>query len=403
MALRTQMDGGGDAPSRCVRPWLLMVNQFLYSSPERTQSAPHIRHDANVQASMNNIVLATLPCWLIGLWSLGHQANLAMLELEMAALPGWRGELISVLSIGHDPDDLWAGFFHGLLYFLPVFLLALLVAASWEVIFSSIRRRPLSEGVLAFAWLFALLMPAGVAYYQVVVAVSFGYVVGGAIYGGSGRYLVNPALLGLTFLLFAYPDLVFGPNAWIPVPGFETSLPLRLAASGGVEAVVAAGYSSWDLFLGVRPGTLASPSILGALLGAVYLVLTDTASWRIMAGALLGMLGTIFLINGLAFEGNALAAIPWHWHFLLGGFAFGTIFFATDPVTAAITQAGRWTYGFLVGALTMVIGVSNPSYTEGTLFAVLLASLFAPVIDFAVVELHIRRRHRYRRLSAGVG
>lgn len=348
---------------------------------------------------MDNLVIATLPCWAIGLWSVGYQSNRAMADLGVTALPGWRGELTAVWGVGYDPGNLLACFFHGLLYFLPIFLLSLLVAATWELVFSSARRRPLNEGVLAFAWLFTLVMPAGVELYQVVLGLSFGLVVGGAVYGGSGRYLVNPALLGLTFLLFAYPDLVFGTNTWVPVQGFETVLPLRLAATGGIEAIAAAGYTGWDLFLGVRPGTLGSPSVLGALTGAVYLVATDTVSWRILAGALLGMVGTVLLFNGLAPEGNPLATLPWGWHLLVSGFVFGTVFFATDPVAAATTQSGRWMFGILVGVLTMVIGVSNPSYNEGVLFAILLASLFAPVLDFIVVEINIWRRRR--RLAAG--
>lgn len=396
--LKSRSEKGG--PLQRARPWLLLLEQFLYESAARTRSAPHVRDGVSVQGMMNNFVIATLPCWAIGLWSLGHQSNQAMADMRMGTLPGWRGDLISAWGIGYDPSNLWSCFFHGLLYFLPIFLLSLLVAAAWDIIFSSVRRRPLSEGVLAFAWLFTLVMPAGVALYQVVLGLSFGLVVGSAVYGGSGRYLVNPVLLGLTFLLFAYPDLVFGPNAWVPVPGFEATPPLGLAVNGGIDAVLAAGYTAWDLFLGVRPGALGSPSVLGALIGAVYLVATDTISWRILAGALLGMMGTVLLFNGLAPEDNAMATIPWGWHLLVSGFVFGTVFFATDPVAAATTQGGRWMFGILVGVLTMVIGVTNPVYNEGVLFAVLLASLFAPVLDFVVVELNIRRRRR--RLAEGL-
>ena len=190
-------------PLQRARPWLLLLDQFLFESAARTHSAPHVRDRVSVQGVMNNFVIATLPCWAIGLWSLGHQSNRAMADLGIGTLPGWRGDLIGAWGIGYDPSNLWACFFHGLLYFLPILLLSLLVAAAWEVLFASVRRRPLSEGVLAFAWLFALVMPAGVALYQVVLGLSFGLVVGAAVYGGSGRYLVNPALLGLTFLLLS--------------------------------------------------------------------------------------------------------------------------------------------------------------------------------------------------------
>jgi Na+-transporting NADH:ubiquinone oxidoreductase subunit B len=386
--------GTKHGPLQGVRPWLLLLDRFLYSSASRTRSAPHVRDIVSVQGLLNRFVIASIPCWLIGLWSLGHQSNLAMSRMGMTALPGWRGSLLSAWGVGHDPGGIWACFFLGLVYFIPVFLVALSVASIWEVLFSAVRRRLPGEGLLVFAWLFSLALPAGVALYQVALGVTFGFVVGSAIYGGSGRYLVNPALLGLTFLLFAYPALVFGPDNWVPILASETAPALKIASIGGIQAVQAAGYTWWDLFLGVRPGPFGTLSVLGCLVGAIYLVLTDTVSWRILAGALLGMVGTILLFNSLAPEANPMAAIPWSWHLVLGGFAFGIVFFATDPVPAASTQAGRWMFGMLVGALTVVIRVSNPSYNEGVLFAVLLASLFAPVIDFFVVEMHIRRRRR---------
>lgn len=391
---RLLLRSGEGRPLQRVRPWLLMLDQFLYSSADQTRSAPHVRGFTSVQGLLNDFVIATIPCWLIGLWSLGHQSNMVVAELNLATLPGWRGEMIGALGIGHDPGNIAACFFLGLSYFLPVFLVALLAGWTWEAIFSTVRRRPLSEGLLAFAWLFALVMPAGVGLYQVGLGVSFGFVVGGAIYGGSGRYLVNPALLGFTFLLFAYPDEAFGPANWIPVPGAETIPALKVAADGGIAALQSAGFSWWDLFLGVRPGPLGAVSVLGCLLGAVYLMMKDSASWRIMLGALMGLWFGLMLFNGFESETNALAAAPWGWHLVLGGFAFGVIFFATDPVAAAMTLPGRWAFGILVGVLTITIRLASPSNIQAVLLAVLLASLFSPVIDFAVIELNIRRRRR---------
>ncbi|MEO1245922.1 MAG: RnfABCDGE type electron transport complex subunit D [Pseudomonadota bacterium] len=380
-------------------PWPLLRDYFLRAAPTGARAAPFIRDSASVRGLSIKLVIATLPCWLIGLWSVGYQSNQALGELGMTTLPGWRGSLIDTLGVGYAFTDPWACFFLGLLYFLPVFLVALLTSVSWELVFASVRRRHMSEGILAFAWLFALVLPAGVPLYQVAVGVSFGFIVGSAIYGGYGYYLVNPVLLGLAFLLFAYPDLVFGPNTWVPVPGFETSPPLRLAAAGGIEAVHAAGMSTWDLFLGLRPGPLGATSVLGCLLGALYLVVTATVSWRIMLGAALGMTVTALLFDGFAADTNQLATMSGHWHLLLSGFVFGVVFFATDPVAAANTRAGRWMFGALVGVLTIVISASNPSYNEGVLFAVLLASLFSPVLDFLVVERNVRRRRR--RLEEG--
>lgn len=393
--LNKHKSGVGESRFRWwARPWLLMLEQFLFSSSARNHSAPHIRDAASVQGMMNNLVIATIPCWLIGLWNLGYQSNLAMAEMELTILPGWRAGILSGWGIGYDPGNILACFTHGFLYFLPIFLVALLVSSFWDAIFSVVRRRPLDEGLLAFAWLFALILPAGVPLYQVGLGISFGMVVGKHVYGGSGRYLVNPALLGLIFLSFAYPDPVFGGSRWIPVPGFDQTPMLDLAAAGGIEAVLATGLSWWDLFLGVRPGPIGMTSVLGCLLGAAYMIVTGTVSWRVMFGVLLGVVATTFLFNSLADAGSPVFEIPWTWHLVLGGLVFGTVFFATDPVAGAMTDPGRWAFGVLVGLLVIVIRVTNPANNEAILFAVLLASLFSPVIDFFVVELNIRRRRR---------
>lgn len=385
---------GAEGPRRWFRPWLLMLERFIYSSAGRNRSAPFIRDAASVQSLLNNFVIATVPCWLLGLWSLGYQANLAMTELGLTALPGWRGTILGGWGVGYDPDSFVACFLHGFSYFLPIFIVALAVGSFWDAIFSVVRRKAPDEGLLAFAWLFALILPAGAPLYQVGLGMTFGMVIGKHVYGGSGRYLVNPAVLGLTFLLFSYPDLVFGDGVWIPVPGFSIVPVLGLAAGGGIPAVLDTGLTWWDLFVGIRPGPIGMTSVLGCVLGAGYLVLTGTASLRIMLAVLLGMVVTVLVINGLAANGNPLFEIRWTWHVVLGGLAFGTVFLATDPVASAMTNPGRWVFGALVGILVIVIRVTSPSYNEGILFAVLLASLFSPVIDFVVVESNIRRRRR---------
>jgi Na+-transporting NADH:ubiquinone oxidoreductase subunit B len=377
-----------------VRSWVVLFKRFFYSPENHTQNSPHIRSFENIQGLLNNFIIASIPCWLIGLWNLGYQSNSAMAQIDLKVISGWRGDLIAVLGIGYNSTDIFACLFHGLLYFIPIFLVALFIVSTWEVIFSTICRRPLSEGLLAFAWLFALVVPAGVELYKVCLSVSFGYVIGSAIFGGYGRYLTNPVLLSLAYLIFAYPNLVYNLSNWIPVPGIDTVLALKLAATGGISAVKSAGFSWWDLFFGIRPGPIGSVSVLGCLLGAVYLVLTNSASWRIMLSALLGLITAVMIYQWVASESNPMAALSASWHLVLGAFAFGVVFFATDPVASATTMGGRWVFGFLVGLLTVVIRVSNPSYNEGVLFAVLLASLFSPVIDFCFIELNIRRRKR---------
>ncbi|MGI9342060.1 MAG: NADH:ubiquinone reductase (Na(+)-transporting) subunit B [Gammaproteobacteria bacterium] len=391
---RWQMRARSGGPLHRYRALIEILDRFVFSTGATTVAAPHVRDGNNVQRLFNTFIIATLPCWLIGLWNVGLQTSLEMAELGLATLPGWRGEVLEAIGVDYDAGSLIDCFTIGLLYFLPIFVVTLVVATFWDVVFSTVRRRSLDEGMLATVWLFALIMPANAPLLRVAFGITFGYVVGKAIYGGSGRYLVCPALLGFVFLLFAYPDLMFGETAWIPVPGVERTPPVELAAAGGIEAVLREGYSLWDLFIGQRPGAIGTPSVLGCLLGAVYLVFSGAASWRIMLGALAGMIGTVLLFNGIASDGDVLFEIPWTWHLVIGGFAFGVVFFATDPVTAAMTNPGRWFYGALVGVLTIVIRVTNPSYNEGVLFAVLLASLFSPVIDFVFVEMNARRRRR---------
>jgi len=369
-----------------------MLEHFFWSSSAVTRSGPHIRDANSVQRLWNYFVIASLPAWLIGLWSLGRQTNYAIADFKLETVPGWRGWLLQHAGFGFDAFNVMDCALHGLLYFLPIFLVALVVGAFWESIFSVLRRRPVDEGLLVIAWLFALLMPATAPLYQVALGMSFGIVVGKLIYGGSGRYLVNPALLGLAFLVFSYPSLLFGEGAWVPLAGYDQPTVLELVMEeGGLRVISAVDYSGWQLFIGDRPGAVGVVSTLGALLGAMFLIYTGMASWRVMLGSLIGLIATVMIFNAIV-PGNVLFAIPWYWHFVLGGFVFGVVFLATDPVAGPMTDPGRWGFGLLVGALTVVIRVANSSYYEGVMFAILLASMFSPLIDFVVTEMNIRRR-----------
>jgi Na+-transporting NADH:ubiquinone oxidoreductase subunit B len=192
--------------------------------------------------------------------------------------------------------------------------------------------------------------------------------------------------------VFSYPSLLFGEGAWVPVTGYDQPSVLELVTDeGGLQVVAAVDYSYWQLFIGDRPGAVGAVSTLGAVIGAIFLVLTGMASWRVMLGAGAGLVAVSLISNSVA-PGDGLFAVPWYWHLVLGGFAFGTVFIATDPVAGPMTNAGRWGFGLLVGALTMLIRLVNPSYYEGVMFAILLACMFSPLIDFAVIELNIRRR-----------
>jgi Na+-transporting NADH:ubiquinone oxidoreductase subunit B len=370
----------------------ILARRFVRSSPTVTRAAPHIRDANNVQRMWNYFVVASIPSWLIGLWSLGHQVNLAIAGLALNPAPGWRAELLAWSGIGLDAFDVMACVAHGVLYFLPIFIVALLVGGFWESLFAAVRRKSVDEGLLYIAWFVALMMPADAPLYQVAHGMSFGIVFGKLIYGGSGRYLVNPAMLAIAFLVFSYSELMFSTGAWVPVAGWDQPTVLELVTEeGGIKVISAVDYSWLQLFIGDRPGAVGVVSVLGAALGAIFLILTGMASWRVIVGSLLGLAGVSLLCNALAPD-HLILSIPWYWHLVLGGFAFGTVFIATDPVTGAMTDPGRWGFGLLVGGLTVVIRLGNVSYYEAMIFAILVASLFSPLIDHVVVRMNIRRR-----------
>ena len=389
--------GGGSADTSTTQKALAaartLIDRFFYASFAPTAYAPHVRDANNVQRLLNNFVIASLPCWFIGLWNIGEQTHVAMAFLDMTSSDGWRGGLLEWLGVGYDPSSLIACWLHGFLSFLPVFATALLTGAVWEVVFSVKRSKPVDEGLLAIAWLFALILPATISLYQVALGMSFAMVVAKGIYGGTGRYLVSPPVLGLAFLVFSYSSVLFGVGAWIPIAGYDEPTTIELAVlEGGVEALQSVGYGWWDMFLGNQPGPFGVTSALGCLLGAVYLVFTGAASWRIMLGSVIGMVVTVSVLQGVG--DDPVFSTPWYWHAVMGGWAFGTVFLATDPMAAATTGAGRWTFGILVGVLTVVVRLTNPSYFEGVVFAILLASMFAPMCDYFVVERNIRKRAR---------
>ena len=369
-----------------------LLHRFLWSSHTVTRVAPHVRDANNVQRLWNYFVIASLPAAVIGMWSLGHQTNLAIADFQLTEVPGWRAALLQWLGVGFDAHHIGDCLAHGFLYFLPIFLVALLTGAFWEALFATVRDKRVDEGLMVFAWMFALILPATVSMLQVAMGMTFGMVIGKLIFGGSGRYLVNPAVLALVFLLFSYPDIVSFEGAWVPVEEYDQPTVLELVTEeGGLSVVAAVDYQYLNLFIGDRPGAIGSVSSFGALLGALFLVWSGMASWRIMLGSLIGLIAMSLLFNLIAPE-HDLFGLPWYWQAILGGYVFGTVFLATDPVAGPITDPGRWGFGLLVGSLTVLIRVGNPSHYEGILFAILLASIFSPIIDYVVVELNVRRR-----------
>jgi Na+-transporting NADH:ubiquinone oxidoreductase subunit B len=283
---------------------------------------------------------------------------------------------------------------HGLLYFLPVYAVTLLVGGAWEVLFAIKRNHEVNEGFLVTSWLFAATLPATIPLWQVALGISFGVVIGKEVFGGTGKNFLNPALVGRAFLFFAYPASMSGDSVWVPVDAYSGATPLALAAQGGVEAVTGAGVTWYDAFTGAIQGSMGETSALACLVGAVLLVYARIASWRIMLGVLFGMILAASAFNAGAGSAQSIAALPWYWHAVLGGFAFGLAFMATDPVSAAMTRAGKWVYGGLIGVIVVLIRAANPAYPEGMMLAILLGNMFAPLIDWFVVQANVRRRRR---------
>ncbi|MGE0625716.1 MAG: NADH:ubiquinone reductase (Na(+)-transporting) subunit B [Pseudomonadales bacterium] len=373
-----------------------MVDTLLYTPADRAPGAPHVRDAVDLKRVMILVVLAVSPAALIGLWNAGYQANLAMADLGVAAAPGWRGALIALAGTGYDPASVPAAILHGLLYFLPIYVVTVLVGGAWEVLFAMVRNHEVNEGFLVTSLLYALILPPSIPLWQVALGISFGVVIGKEIFGGTGKNLLNPALLGRAFLYFAYPAQISGTGPWVAVDGYTRATPLSVAAESGLDGVVDTGTTWMSALLGTLPGSLGETSALACLLGGLVLIAVGVASWRIVAGVFLGMIVTSLLFNVLGPAAGPMAGLPWYWHLVLGGFAFGMMFMATDPVTAAHTDAGRWWFGLLIGAFTVVVRVANPAFPEAMMMAILFANLCAPLIDQAVVRAHVRKRLRRR-------
>lgn len=369
-----------------------MVDTFLYSPADTTRGTPHVRDGIDLKRLMSYVVLATFPVILMMLWNTGFQANSAMASLGMTELEGWRGSLISYLGVGFDQTSLFGNMFHGLLYFLPIYLTTLIAGGTFEVLFAAVRNHEVNEGFLVTSMLYTLILPASTPLWQVALGIIFGVVLGKEVFGGTGKNFLNPALTGRAFLYFAYPAQMSGDAIWTAIDGFSGATPLALAAAGGLEAIVGSGFTWTQSFLGSIQGSLGETSTLACLLGMGFLLYTRIASYRIIFGVFAGMVATSLLFNLIGSDTNPMFALPWYWHLTLGGFAFGMIFMATDPVSAAMTDKGRWIYGFLIGFMTVLIRVVNPAFPEGIMLAILFANIFAPLIDHFVVQANIKRR-----------
>lgn len=393
-------------------PLFEAVDTFLYSPPSVTHAGSHVRDSVDLKRIMILVWMATFPAMFFGMWNVGNQAlgTLAYAAQHGAtaemAVEGWRHALIALLA-GFDANSWWDCLIYGATFFVPIYIVTFIAGGFWEVLFAMKRGHEVNEGFFVTSVLFALVCPPTVPLWQVALGISFGVVLGKEVFGGTGKNFINPALAGRAFLFFAYPAYMSGDTVWTAIQpevwkhgidGFSGATALgqaKLAGLAGMQHMTATGLQPltwWDAFIGFEAGSVGEVSTAAILLGAVVLLVTRVASWRIMAGVMIGMASMSFVFNQIGSTTNPMFAMPWHWHLVLGGFAFGMVFMATDPVSAAMTNTGRFIFGLLIGVMVVLIRVVNPAYPEGMMLAILFANLCAPLIDYFVMQANIKRR-----------
>ena len=363
---------------------------IFYTPGLVTKNGSHVRDNIDLKRIMILVWMATFPAMFFGMFNIGHQAAGALASgFELANT--WQVGLFQMLGGELTADAGWgAKMFYGACFFLPIYAVTFAVGGFCEVIFASVRKHEVNEGFFVTSVLFALILPATIPLWQVALGITFGVVIAKEVFGGTGRNFLNPALAGRAFLFFAYPAQISGDTVWTAVDAFSGATMLGQAVVGSID------YSNMELWLnafyGFIQGSVGETSTLAIMLGGLFLIYVRIASWRIVSGVMIGMVATSFLLNAIGSDTNAMFSMPWHWHLVLGGFAFGMFFMATDPVSASFTDRGKWSYGILIGFMVVMIRVVNPAYPEGMMLAILFANLFAPLFDHFVVQSNIKRR-----------
>ncbi|WP_034041309.1 NADH:ubiquinone reductase (Na(+)-transporting) subunit B [Wocania ichthyoenteri] len=380
------------------------IHTFLYLPNETTHNGTHIKVADDLKRTMNTVIMAMVPCLIFGMFNAGYQHNLQV------------GEIQAVTS-GFFSSEFWtmANFMIGFWKILPLVIVSYGVGLGIEFIFAIIKGHEVEEGYLVTGMLVPLIVPVDIPLWMLAVAVIFGVVIGKEVFGGTGMNILNPALTIRAFLFFAYPTWMSGDKVWVEGAVERTK---EIAEGANLDAISgetilgslaqgkAAGYEVMDMFLGFVPGSVGETSVLLILLGGLFLIFSKIGSWRIMLSSVLGAIAMGLIFNGVVDSGwitesskfYGLMSTTWWHHLLIGGFAFGTVFMATDPVTASQTNKGKWIYGFLIGFISIMIRVFNPAYPEGVMLAILLMNVFAPTIDHYVVQGNVKQR--MKRLKA---
>ncbi len=367
------------------------VDTIFYTPGKVTSTTAHVRDGIDLKRIMITVWLCAFPAMFFGMYNVGLQANsyLAANGLVMTG-DDWRHAIIMALA-GNNPASIWDNLIYGAAYFVPIYAVTFVVGGFWEVLFATVRKHEVNEGFFVTSILFALILPPTIPLWQVALGITFGVVIGKEVFGGTGKNFLNPALTGRAFLFFAYPAEISGDTVWTAVDGFSGATALSVAAQDGMAAVQQ--QLTWlQAFFGFQQGSVGETSTLAILIGGAVLLITRIASWRIVAGVMIGMIATALMFNAIGSETNPMFQMTPQWHFVLGGFAFGMIFMATDPVSASMTDTGKWFFGALIGVMVVLVRVVNPAYPEGVMLAILFANLFAPFIDYLVVQANIKRR-----------
>ncbi len=366
----------------------------LYTPGYVNKGKTHVRDSIDLKRIMITVWLAVFPAMFWGMYNIGYQAVDA-LGAGYALADTWQVGLFHLLGGSLSVESNWLNMmFYGAMFFVPIYVTTFVVGIFWEVIFASVRGHEVNEGFFVTSILFALILPATIPLWQVAIGITFGVVIAKEVFGGTGKNFMNPALAGRAFLFFSYPSQITGDKVWVAVDGFSgaTALSQFSAPAQGVVNDYSMNTDWWNAFWGYIPGSIGEVSTFMVFLGGAYIIYKGIASWRIVLGVFLGMVATSFLFNQLGSETNAMFAMPWYWHLVVGGFAFGMMFMATDPVSASFTNTGKYWFGALVGVMVVLIRVVNPAFPEGMMLAILFSNLFAPLFDHFVMQGNIKRR-----------
>ena len=355
------------------------TDTILFSTNEVTKSGPHIRDSIDTKRIMILVVIALLPLYIFGAINIGFQNSIAI-DLERSN---------------------WENFWFGFNKILPIIIVTFASGAFWELLFAVVRKHPVSEGFLVTCALIPLTMPAGIPLWQIAVATTFGIVIGKEIFGGVGMNIFNPALMARVFIFFTYPTKISGDKVWVLGPdGYSGATALSIPAAEINQDALSLlnnfnqfDYSWWNMFWGWIQGSIGETNKFLIIIGALFLAYIKIVNWRVMIGAIVGLISTALLTNLVApFSSNSMFTIPPHYHLVMGSFLFGTAFMATEPVTGCHTNQGRWIYGILFGSLTVIIRSINPAYPEGVMLSILFVNAFAALIDWFVIQANIKRR-----------